>query len=167
MDIIRPSDRQLIFKAHGNMRQVLHESAATTPSFMVVVSVVVLILRIVSPEIPLSISILIALFPFVGIVCIAIATTRDHTTIFDLDLQCVKIEFYLLLFKNRQYKHYDLTNISSIIVAEDNEVDWFYIRLRQYSGEDIYLSHSRDRSMTEAKAQEIRDFLGANINSIE
>ena len=56
MEIIRPSDRQLIFKAHGNMRQFLREFAATaaTPSFMVVIFVVVLFLRIVSPEIPLS-----------------------------------------------------------------------------------------------------------------
>ena len=162
MEIIRPSDHQLIFKAHGNMQQFLREftSTATTPSFMVVIFVIVLFLRIVSPEILLSSSIIIALFPFVGCGCIGIATTRDHTTIFDLDLQYVRIECYWVLFKQRQYEQYDLINIRDIVVAEDSEVDWFYIRLRQHSGEDIYLSHSGDRSMTEAKAQEIRDFLG-------
>jgi hypothetical protein len=55
----------------------------------------------------------------------------------------------------------------NILVEEDNEVDWFYIKLRQYSGKDIYISHLEDRSIVDMKAQEIRDFLGSSINSIE
>jgi hypothetical protein len=168
MEIIRPSEHQLILKTSGNLRKIMREFVAIAPFWIVVIFVFVLISRIVFPVPPdLSTSILVGLFPYIGVGCIAIATNRDHTAIFDLDLQCVRIECYWVLFKKRQCQHYDLIDIENIIVAEDSEVDWFYIRLRQHSGEDIYVSHSGDRSMTEVKAQEIRDFLGANINLIE
>ena len=168
MEIVRLSERQLILKTYGNMRKVILEWAAIAPFWMVVVFIFLLISFVVFPlhTDPIT-TLLIALFPYIGVGCIAIVTTRDHAAIFDLDLQCVRIECYWVLFKKRQYQNYDLTNIKNIVVAEDSEVDWFYIRLRRYSGEDIYVSHSGDKSITEEKAQEIRDFLGANINSIE
>jgi hypothetical protein len=167
MEIIRPSDRQLIFKTYGNMRKVIREFVAIAPFWMVALFVFVLISHVVLPVNSLSTTILVGLFPYIGIGCIAIATTRDHTVIFDLDLQAIRIECYWVLFKKRQYQNYDLVNIKNILVEEDNEVDWFYIKLRQYSGEDIYISHSEDRSIADMKAQEIRDFIGLSIKSIE
>ena len=49
MEIIRPSDRQLIFKAHDNMPKVLRDFAAMTPLWMVMAFLFVLISRIVFP----------------------------------------------------------------------------------------------------------------------
>jgi hypothetical protein len=168
VEIVRPSERQLILKTYGNMRKVILDWAAIAPFWMVVVFIFVLISRMAFPlHTDLITTLLIVLFPYVGVGCIAIMTNRDHTAIFDLDLQCVKIECYWVLFKNRQCQYYDLINIKNIVVAEDSEVDWFYIRLRPYSGEDIYISHSGDKFITEEKAQEIRNFLGANIDSTE
>ncbi len=169
MEIIRPSEHQLIFKTYGNMRNVMREFAAIAPFWMVVTFVFVLISRIAFPVYPdLITTTLIALFPYVGISCISIATTRDYTAIFDLDLQAVRIECYWVLFKKHQCQHYDLVKIKNIIVTEDDEVDRFFVRLQQYSGEDIYISHldSLDRSIVDAKAQEIREFLSLNIKSI-
>jgi hypothetical protein len=169
VEIIRPSEHQLIFKTYGNMREVIREFVSIAPFWMVVVFVYVLISRIVFSIHPdLITTILMAWVPYVSIGCIAIAITRDTTAIFDLDLHCVRIECYWVLFNKLQCQHYDLINIQNIIVTEDSEVDCFYIRLRQYSGEDVYISHSwdRSRSTTAAKAQEIREFLGLSIKSI-
>jgi hypothetical protein len=165
MEIIRPSDRQLIFKTSGNMREVIREFVAIAPFWMVVTFVFVIILRILSPDTPLSITMPFTLVPYIGIGCIAIAINRDHTAIFDLDLQTVKIECYWVLFRKRQYQTSDLANIKNVIVEEDNEFYRFFIKLRQYRGEDIYISHldSRDRSIVDRKAQEIRDFLGLDV----
>jgi hypothetical protein len=167
VEIIRPSEHQLIFKTYGNMRKVIREFVAIAPFWMVTLFVFGLISHIVLPVNSLTTTILVGLFPYVGIGCIAIATTRDITVIFDLDLQAVRVECYWILFKKRQCQNYDLTNIKNIVVEEDNEVDWFYIKLRQYNGEDIYVSYSEDRSITDMKAQEIRDFLGLSIKSIK
>jgi hypothetical protein len=163
MEIIRPSDRQLVVKTYGNMRKVIREFVAIAPFSMVALCVFVSISHVILPAHPLSTTILVGLFPYVGVGCIAIATTRDLTVIFDLDLQAVRVECYWVLFKKRQCQNYDLTNIQNILVEEDNEVDWFYIKLRQYNGEDVYISHSEDRSIIDRKAQEIRDFLGLDV----
>jgi hypothetical protein len=163
MEIIRPSDRQLIVKTYGNIRKVIREFVAIAPFWMVALFVFVLISHVTLPAIPLSATILVGLFPYIGVGCIAIATTHNNTAIFDLDLQTVRIERYWILFKKRQYQNYDLVNIKNILVEEDSEADWFYIKLRQYSGEDIYISHSADRSIVNIKVQEIRDFLGLDV----
>ena len=79
MEIIRPSDHQLILKTYGNMRKVLREFAVIAPLLIVVAFVFVLILRIAFPEyLDISTCLLIALFPYVGAGCVGIATTRDH-----------------------------------------------------------------------------------------
>jgi hypothetical protein len=163
MEIIRPSDRQLVVKTYGNMRKVIREFVAIAPFWMVALCVFVSISHVILPVNPLSTTIFVGLFPYVGVGCIAIATTRDLTVIFDLDLQAVRVECYWVLFKKRQCQNYDLTNIQNILVEEDNEVDWFYIKLRQYNGGDVYISHSEDRSIVDRKAQEIRDFLGLDV----
>lgn len=166
MEIVRPSERQLILKTYGNMQKVIRDFAAIAPFWIVVVFIFVLISLIVplGHRDPIG-TIILALFPYVGIGCISIATTRDHTAVFDLDLHHIRIECYWVLFKKRQYQNYDLINIKSIVVEEDSEIDRFFIRLRQYSGEDIYISHldSRDRLTVDTKAQEIRDFLSLDV----
>jgi hypothetical protein len=164
MEMIRPSDRQLIVKTPGNLRKVIRQFLAIAPFWMVVTLIFVSTSRIAFPVYPdLITTILIALFPYVGCGCIAIATTRDHTAVFDLDLQAVRIECYWVLFKKRQYQHYNLFDINNIVVTEDNEVDWFYIRLRLFNGEDVYISHAGERAIVEAKAQEIRYFLDLRL----
>jgi hypothetical protein len=165
MEIIRPSEHQLIFKTYGNMRNVIREFVAIAPFWMVALFVFVLISHVVLPLHSLSTTILVGLFPYVGIGCIAIATTHDNTAIFDLDLKAIRIERYWTLFRKRQCYNHDLINIKNIVVEEDDDIDRYFIRLKQYSGEDIQICYSDfiDRSIVDTKAQEIRDFLGLDV----
>jgi hypothetical protein len=169
VEIIRPSEHQLIFKTPGNMREVINEFVAIAPFWMVITFIFVFILHVLQPETPLNITIPFTLAPYVSLFFISIVITHDNTAIFDLDLQSIKIERYWILIRKSQYQNYKLTNIENVIVEEDSEFYRFFIRLRQYSGEDIYISQldSRDRSIVDRKAQEIRDFLGLSIDSIE
>jgi hypothetical protein len=166
VEIIRPSEHQLIFKTYGNMRKVIRDLVSIAPFWMVVTFVFVLISLVVplGHRDPIG-TILLALFPYVGGGCLMIATTHDNAAIFDLELKAVRIERYWILFRKRQCYSHDLVNIKSIVVEEDSEIYRFSIMLKQYSGKDIYISHldSRDRSIVDAKAQEIRYFLGLDV----
>jgi hypothetical protein len=163
VEIIRPSERQLIFKTYGNIRKVIYQLAAIAPYWIAFEIVFLLITKSNLGVIPFI------SFPYVGGCCIIIATTHDNTAIFDLDLKAVRIERYWILFRKRQCYNHDLVNIKNIIVVEDDDIDRYFIKLKQYSGEDIQISYSDflDRSIVETKAQEIRDFLGSNIDSME
>jgi hypothetical protein len=160
VEIIRPSEHQLIFKTYGNIHKVIYQLAAIAPFWMVVVFIFLLIAKMNLGIIPFI------SFPYVGACSVIIATTHDNTAIFDLDLKAVRIERYWTLFRKRQCYSHDLVNIKNIVVEEDDDIGRYFIRLKQYSGKDIQISYSDfiDRSIVDTKAQEIRDFLGLSID---
>jgi hypothetical protein len=123
MEIIRPSDHQLIFKTYGNMRKVIREFVAIAPFYLAALFVFVLISHVMLRAISLNTAMLVGLFPYVGAYFVIIATTHENTAIFDLDLHVVRIERYWILFRKRQFYNHDLINIKHIVVEEDDEYD--------------------------------------------
>jgi hypothetical protein len=158
VEIIRPSEHQLILNTSGNMRKVIQQLATIAPYWIAVEFLFLLMTKANLGIIPFI------SFPYVGICFISMVITHDNTAIFDLDLQTIRIERYWILFRKRQCYNYDLVNIKNIIVEEDDDIDRYFIKLQQHSGEDIQVSYSDfiDREIVDINAQQIRDFLSLN-----
>jgi hypothetical protein len=91
---------------------------------------------------------------------------HNYTAIFDLDLQSVEIDTYLILFKKHYSKKYDFTSIRRVAVEKNHQFIGYNIVLKQFNGgNDIYLPSPDSTNILPAEeaAQKIRDFLGLQL----
>ncbi len=93
MEIIRPSERQLIFKTYGNIRKTLSDIGNTTILLIVIglLSLFWMPIQQVFVFSPMTVTTYLTLCFFV-LVCIC-----DHTATFDLELNSVTIEWYWII----------------------------------------------------------------------
>jgi hypothetical protein len=160
VEITQPSERRLVCKKDGKMREITQGIAGTTAFWIVLgflVSLGIPSKQNVNPSLGL---ITYAIFCF-G----AIAFAHDHIAIFDLDSHSLKIERYFNLFKKSCSQKYDLSIIRRILVEKQHGNGNYIIVLKQHQGEDIYLlspHYGGDILMVDTEAQKIRDFLRLN-----
>jgi hypothetical protein len=164
LEIIRPSERQLIFKTYGNVKGTLYDIGQTTALWIVIglLSLFWIPIQQIFVFNPMM------LIPYLTICFFVLGCICDHTATFDLDLNLVTIERYWLLFKKRHCQEYDLSIIRTIFVEKPHESVKYVIILKQYNNKakDIYIPSpdSSDRSIVDIEAQKIRDFLRLKIN---
>jgi hypothetical protein len=131
MKIIQPSPRKLILKKDGNSQETVYAIAKLTG-----IGFIVSLLFSVKQGFGSTSSIII--FP---IFCFMwLAFMHNYTATFDLDLQSIEINTYLILFKKQYSKKYDFTSIRRVVVEKNHQFIGYNIILKQFNGgNDIYL----------------------------
>jgi hypothetical protein len=159
--VIQPSPRELILRKDGNTKETIYTNAKIAAIGLTFS----LLLSAKQGFGSISSIIICPVFCFVWLVFM-----HNHTATFDLDLQSVEIDTYLILFKKHYSKKYDFTSIRRVAVEKNHQFIGYNIVLKQFNGgNDIYLPSpdSTNILLAEEAAQKIRDFLGSSINSIE
>lgn len=157
MKIIQPSPRELICKKDGNIQENIHVITG-------IAAIGFILALFFSFKQGFTSTFMIVLFPTFCFMWLAF--THDYTATFNLDLQSVDIDTYLILFKKHYRNKYSLENIRRVAVEKNNQSIGYNIVLKQFNGgEDIYLpsSDSTDILFAEESAQKIRDFLGLTL----
>ncbi len=162
MKIIQPSPHELICRKDGNIQEVLFTIAKITA-----IGFAFSLLFTTKQGFHSNSTLILPIFP---IFCFLwLIFTHDRIATFNLDLQSVEIESYLILLKKRYRQKYNLATIRNVHVEKNHQFTGYKIVLKQFDGgKDIYLPSpdSTDISIADTNAQKIRDFLGLNIKSI-
>ncbi len=163
MEITQPSERKLVCKQDGKLREICTGIAGTT-AFWIAIGILYAVLTPSKSSYNPSLGIITY-----AIVCFcAIAYTHNQTAIFDLDAHLLQTEVYFPLFKKRIFKEYNLSTIRTILTEKKRDSGNYIIVVKQHSGEDIDLPsphYCGDILIVDAEAQKIRDFLKLNVRN--
>jgi hypothetical protein len=163
VEIIRPSEHQLILKTYSKIQETISGIVGMT-AFWIIIGF------IYSWWIPVfQLSNLISVIPYTLVCFCALIFTYDHTATFDSATNSLRVEWYWDLFKKRHCQEYDLSCIRKIVVKKPSKSIKYTIVLKRFNNDkDIYVpcSESSDISIVEGEAQQIRDFLAKKFQEV-
>jgi hypothetical protein len=155
--IIQPSPRELILKKDGSTQETVYAIA----KIIAIGLIFSLLLSAKQGFGSISSIIVCPVFCFIWL-----AFMHNYTATFDLDLQSIEIDTYLILLKKHYSKKYDFASIRRVAVEKNHQFIGYNIVLKQFNGDsDIYLPSpdSTNILLAEEAAQKIRDFLGLEL----
>lgn len=157
MQITQVSERKLICKKDGAIREVIKGVIGTT-AFWIILGFLISLCTSSKQSFTPNLGMITYIIFCLGVIVL----NYDDIAIFDLDSHSLRTELYFPLFKKCYSREYDFSTIGTILVENKRGSVNYLIVIRQHNGDTIYLPSPRyctDILIVDAEAQKIRDFL--------